>query len=336
LLGCNSESGFSLPHLLPSYRLCCLQNVGAELEFCLFDASSHNPVDQSVFGNSTTLNQQESFVANLYTQLRKQHIAITQIHTESAPGQLEVVLEYQQDPMKLADHVVLARETIRAVAAANQLCAVFLPKLSESQAGNGCHLHLSFRRVKDSKTSSQNAFPHAHLSNELSADGKSFIEGILRHLPALLAVSMPTQNSFRRVGPGCWTGSQLGWAVEDKESPLRVCVDSATRRLSNVEYKVCDSTANIYLCLACILGCGLNGIFQRCALRPSLDHAAENDKALPGTLKDSLTCLQEDSFLMNLLGPTLSRAYINVRNAEAARAADMTLEEEVKEALRRS
>jgi glutamine synthetase len=57
--------------------------VGAEIEFCLVDPKTSKAVDSSVFANSTTLNNQEDFISDLYDQLKQQHIHIELIHAES-------------------------------------------------------------------------------------------------------------------------------------------------------------------------------------------------------------------------------------------------------------
>jgi len=90
-------------------------SVGAELEFVLFrsrldESASPEPVDYSVFANMITLDEQEGFTVTLCKWLDALDIKFTQIHAESAPGQFEVVLLHQDDALRLADHVVLAKE----------------------------------------------------------------------------------------------------------------------------------------------------------------------------------------------------------------------------------
>lgn len=289
------------------------------------------------------MNEQQAFLDDLDTQLQQQQIQVEQVHAESAPGQVELVLEYQDDPMQMADWVVLTRETITAVAKEYGLNAVFLPKLLADKAGNGCHLHFSFRDTTTT-TRKKNAFPHATLAGELSAKAKSFMEGILQHLPALISLTMPTNNSFRRVAPGCWTGSAIGWDTEDKEAALRVCMDTVSGEQNNVEYKLCDSTANIYLALSAILACGLDGIVQDLRLRRAQREQQKESwdmqgkqVELPSSLQESLVCLSKDDFLSRkVMGPELSKAYRAVRKATVKKFADLTLEEEVAMALQTS
>jgi glutamine synthetase len=97
------------------------------------------------------------------------------------------------------------------------------------------------------------------------------MEGILRHLPALLALTLPTTNSFRRIGKGCWTGHQVAWSFGDKETPLRVVANLHSQAWDHFEYKLCDNTANMYLALAGILSAGLSGLKQNLELRASQD-----------------------------------------------------------------
>lgn len=102
--------------------------MGVELEFCLLDAKTGSFVDDSVYVNTVTLNDREEFLSDLYDQLKQQYIPVELIHAECGPGQLEVFLNHSDDPVGLVDNVVLAKETIAAVARAHGYKALFLPK----------------------------------------------------------------------------------------------------------------------------------------------------------------------------------------------------------------
>ena len=325
---------FRRQHKLTSIFFCYYygQSVGVELEFCLVDAKTGNFVDDSVFANSITLNEQEDFISDLYGQLQQQEIPIELVHAESGPGQVEVVLKHSDDIVGLVDNVVLAKETVSNVARAHGRKALFLPKYDLMKAGNGMHLHMSFKDA----TTGQPLFCEG---SSLSAKGGSFVEGILSHLPAILGLTLPTVNSFRRVGPGCWTGSQVGWALEDKEAGIRVCSNLATKEWNHVECKLVDASGNLYLGLAALLYSGLDGLSQQLELRPPIasESAASEIVPLPATLEEALNALENDERINDdLLGPRLSRGYLALRRNEAERASKMTLEDEVKEALARS
>ena len=305
--------------------------VGAELEFQLYRLGSGGgeprPVDSSTFANSITLNEQDEFIADVYEKLAQQDIDIEMIHSESAPGQLEVVLGYD-NALQIADNIFYAKETVSAVAKQHGMKALFLPKTSMMTAGNGLHFHYGFREIG----SSSNSFGDESTQTGISRRGESFMEGILQSLPALLSFTLPTNNSFRRVGPGCWTGSTVSWSTEDKESPLRVCLDLNSGEVSNVEMKLSDATANPYLALAAVLAAGSEGMKKDLTLRP-MNEGGSHD-ALPESLTVSLDLLKSNHLLLDTLGETLSKAYIAVRESEAA--TEQTLEEEVRIALIRS
>ena len=306
--------------------------VGAEIEFQLFkmDTSKDGvpqPIDMTTYATAATLNDQEEFINTLYDMLGEQDIPIELIHSESAPGQVEVVLSYSSNVLQLADDVVLARETISACAKKHGMKALFLPKTSMMTAGNGCHLHFSFRDIDGSSV--DNSFSDSSQSTGISERGQSFMEGILDHLPSLLSFSLPTVNSFRRIGAGCWTGHAVGWSTEDKEVPLRVCVDLNTQEATNVELKLSDSTANIYLELAMVLVAGMDGMKNKRELRPMIDNAPS--EPLPKSLQESLDLLKKNDLLLSVLGPELSTAYIAVRESEVQ--IEKTLEEEVMDAF---
>lgn len=309
--------------------------VGAELEFSLVRDEGElrkgqlpKPVDASVFANSSTLNDQEGFISDVCVQLEEQDIEIELIHAESAPGQLEIVISYLTDVMALADHVVFTKETIRSVARKHKLRALFLPKVNDMQAGNGLHLHFSFRNL-NSTNPNANAFCSRDNIGAPSAQGGAFIEGILERLPPLLALTIPSVNSFRRVGKGCWTGNSVSWNTEDKESPLRVCLDLESGEASNVEMKLCDSMANIHLALAALLSAGLNGIIQNLTLRPCANEAEVPLPSLPTSFSESLDLLEADPLLPSILGYDLFKNYVALRRAEAAHAGKLTLDDEV-------
>ena len=286
------------------------------------------PVDASVFANSETLNDQEGFISDLCRQLEAQDIEIELVHAESAPGQLEIVLSYLTDVMALADNIVFTKETIRSVARKHKLRALFLPKINEMQAGNGLHLHFSFRDL-NSANPKDNAFCSREKVGAPSAQGGAFIEGLLERLPSLLAMTIPSVNSFRRVGKGCWTGSSVSWNTEDKEAPLRVCLDLESGVASNVEMKLCDSMANIHLALAALLSAGLNGIMRKLTLRPCADDDADSLPSLPTSFSDSLDLLEADTFLFSIFGSELFTNYVALRRAEVSYANTMTLKDEV-------
>ena len=312
--------------------------VGVELEFSLVNAKTHKFVDDSLFGSTVSLNCQQDFFSDLHDQLEKQYIPVELLHAECGPGQMEVVLKYSTDPVAMADSVLLTQETIKAVSRQHGYKALFAPKYDMEQAGNGIHVHLSLRDA----TTGRDLFTNKGTIG-MSQQGETFVEGMLQHLPALMGLTIPTTNSFRRIGKGCWTGSEVGWALEDKDCGLRICSNLITKEWDHVEFKLCDSASNFYLALAGILGAGLEGLEKGLSLRPSLNEVSQSDAttespaaSMPATIEEALDALESDNLLTEqVLGPRLSQAYLALRRADVKYYSEFTLEQEVEEFLKR-
>ena len=67
-------------------------------------------------------------------------IDVTSCHHEAGPGQYELDLA-PLGPVALADALVLAKQTVRELAADEGLTATFMPRPFDGDAGSGLHLH---------------------------------------------------------------------------------------------------------------------------------------------------------------------------------------------------
>jgi glutamine synthetase len=93
----------------------------------------------------------------------------------------------------------------------------------------------------------------------------SFAAGIIRHLPALVAVTAPSPVSYMRLKPHHWSASYTWFGERDRESSLRICPVATVGsndlgRQFNLEFRAADGTANPYLALGVIIRAGLAGI----------------------------------------------------------------------------
>ncbi len=168
-----------------------------ENEFYLFDRSL-NPVDSTLFASSFSMNLNSKVVGDIIRNLKAQFLTVERYYAESGPGQQEVVIAHAP-ALETADNQITFRETVRTIAARNGLIAFFMPKPFEEFGGSGCHLHFSL--LKDGKNVMRDH------NGELSEVSLYFMAGLLEHLPSLMAVTTPTNNSYRRIKPSCWAGA---------------------------------------------------------------------------------------------------------------------------------
>ena len=234
--------------------------------------------------------------------------------------------------LRAADQHIIYRETVRAIARRHGLIASFLPKLFDSAAGSGCHLHLSLWRQGQNITGDGRG--------GLSSEAQAFCAGLLHHLKALMALTTPSTNSYRRLRPHCWSGAFQCWGYDNREAALRIPTNAEPPSPTHLELKTVDGSANPYLALGGAIAAGLDGIQQQRRLpKPvSVDPGclSEADREhqgmfeLPRDLGSVLESLKHNQVLREALGPELSQAYLAVRQAEWGAMEGMSLSQEVK------
>lgn len=311
--------------------------VGYEIEFCLLHPdedpdASPRPVDRTVYAQSSAAQASRTVISAILRSLWDQGVPVEQYNAESGPGQHEITLEYGP-PLLMADRLVRARETIRAAARDQGLVASFLPLIFEGGAGNGLHVHMSLWR--DGRNLMGGGPGTAW---GLSQAGNAFMAGILQHLPALMATTTPTRNSFRRIRPHAWSGAYQAWGIANKEAALRTIGDSRTGTPTNFELKTVDATANPYIALGCVIAAGLDGLETAAQLPEPIpidpgDYSPEQREtlgiaALPTHLEAALACFDADQTLRAAMQPRFADVFAAVRRAELASLDGLTFDQE--------
>ncbi len=164
----------------------------------------------------------------------------------------------------------------------------------------------------------------------MSALGYHFIAGVLEHLPALLALTCPSVNSYRRLQPHFWSSAYTAWGPDNREAAVRVPSTFPSDRAgsTNAELKASDSSSNPYL------GAGRTAR-GRARRRHAQARAGRARARRPGRptprasgrsagssgirprLRAALDQLEADAVLMRALGPMLARAFLAVKRSEA-------------------
>ncbi|MGD1717394.1 glutamine synthetase family protein [Dapis sp. BLCC M172] len=311
-----------------------------ENEFYLLKSTTDGitPTDDTVFASTLGMNINCAVIDDIADALTAQEIQVERYYPESGHGQQEISIRYS-DALQAADRQMIFRETVRGVALKHGLTASFMPKIFADQAGNGCHLHLSLWQ------GGENIVPDSDRKGEVSKTARSFIAGILEHLPALMALTTPSVNSYRRIRPHFWSGAFRAWGLDNREAAVRVPSNFAPPSPTHFELKTVDASANPYLALGSVIVAGLDGINrgldvgEPVAVDPGILTPEEREKrgidALPSSLGEAIAQLLNDDILQNALGAELAQAFIGVRRAEWEGMKDMEIEEEVKILLSR-
>ncbi|WP_236147084.1 glutamine synthetase family protein [Scytonema millei] len=313
-----------------------------ENEFYLLYPSENGlgvePGDRTVFASTFAMDANLAVINEISEALLAQNIPVEQYHPESGGGQHEISVHYTR-ALSAADYQIAFRETVRAVALRHKLKASFLPKIFAEQAGSGCHLHLSLWQDGKNLISETGNVPG------ISKIARAFIAGILEHLPALMALTTPSINSYRRIRPHSWSGAFRAWGYDNREAAIRVPSNPASPSPTQIEIKTVDASANPYIALGAVITAGLDGVRRQLEPKeaiavdpgslPQSEREAKGIDALPTNLGEAIAHLQTDKVLLNALGKELAQAYIAVRLAEWEAMKDWTLKEEVKLLLER-
>lgn len=246
---------------------------------------------------------------------------------EYGADQFEIVVG-PRTGVAIADDAVALREIAREAVRLGGRDATFSPKPSPDAVGNGVHVHLSL-----AGPDGRNALFDPAGPGRLSALGGSFAAGILRHMPALLAVTAPTPVSYLRLKPHNWSASYTWLGERDREASLRICPTPTLggrdpARSFNLEYRPLDATACPHLALGMLVRAGLAGIRDGLATPPIVSGDPERmggDERgrlgllrLPETLEEALDALAGDPVLGEALRPAARETYLGMKRAELA------------------
>src|SRR5262249_29626978 len=141
-------------------------------------------------------------------------------------------------------------------------------------------------------------------SYSLSATGYHFIGGLLAHLPALIALTCGSVNSYRRLAPQMWSSAYTIYGMDNREAAVRLCSPMRDNKaaLVNLELKLSDSSATPYLVLGAVIYAGLDGVRRKLdpgeavnvdpAVLTDAERSARGIHRLPDSLGAALGCLE--------------------------------------------
>src|SRR5437899_12061038 len=128
------------------------------------------------------------------------------------------------------------------------------------------------------------------------------IGGLLRHAPALCAITNPTTNSYKRLVPGYEAPVNLAYSRRNRSASIRIPVYSPSPKTKRLEFRCPDPSCNPYLAFAAMLMAMIDGIQNKIHPGEPLDkdiydlepeELAKVPKA-PGSLDEALKNLEKD------------------------------------------
>ncbi len=215
-------------------------------------------------------------------------------HEVSTGGQGEIDIRFC--PMvTCADRMTWYKYIVKNVAHKHGKTATFMPKPLFEDNGTGMHTHQSIWKGDEP------LFAGSGYAG-LSEMALHYIGGILKHADALIALTNPTTNSFKRLVPGYEAPVNLAYSQRNRSAAIRLPMYSQSPKAKRVEFRCPDPSANPYLAFAAMLMAGLDGIQNKIHPGDPLDknlYDLEPEEAAsipqtPGSLSDALDALAAD------------------------------------------
>jgi glutamine synthetase len=288
-----------------------------ELYLFLQTPDGYRPSDQSRMFTVEGLERHYALLTRVTETLREMGVVLEQVGAEYGPGQYEINIRYA-DPLTAADDLMTLKEVTRALAREAGLLATFMPKPYSDLPGCGLHVHLGLEG-SDGTNMIAGDGPAG-----LGAVGRAFVAGLLEHAAALSGVGAPTVNSYKRLLPGSWAPAHVCYGAGNRAALVRL-PDAGAR---HVEFRAGDNASNPHLFLTALLAAALDGIQRN--LEPNepvtedVGHLSAEDAGrrgiamLPRSAPEALTALENDTTVMESLGPVIGPTFLRVKWSEIA------------------
>ncbi|MBA3967755.1 MAG: glutamine synthetase, partial [Nitrospirales bacterium] len=129
-----------------------------------------------------------------------------------------------------------------------------------------------------------------------------YIGGILKHGPALAALTNPITNSYKRLTPGFEAPVLLAYSSRNRSAGIRIPMYSPSPKAKRIEVRFPDPSCNPYLAFSAMLMAGLDGIQNKIHPGEAMDknlydlepEELGNIPSLPSSLEQALKALEDD------------------------------------------
>ncbi len=185
--------------------------------------------------------------------MEKLGVPIEKHHHEVATGgQCELGFKFGK-LIEAADWLMIYKYVIKNVAKKYGKTVTFMPKPIFGDNGSGMHCHQSIWR------DGQPLFAGDKYAG-LSDMALYYIGGLLKHAPALLAITNPSTNSYKRLVPGYEAPVNLAYSEGNRSASIRIPLSGKNPKAKRLEFRCPDATSNPYLAFAAMLCAGIDGI----------------------------------------------------------------------------
>jgi glutamine synthetase len=294
--------------------------VGTELEFIVYNntyeqawnkgykdltPSNQYNVDYSILGGSRI----EPLLRAIRLGMSGAGMNVESVKGECNYGQHEIAFKYA-DALTTCDNHVIYKNGAKEIAAQTGYALTFMAK-PNLREGNSCHIHLSFRGLKDELVMAD----EKDKEHGLSDLGRSFIAGQLKYLRELSLLFAPNINSYKRYVPGSFAPTAIRWGRDNRTCALRLVGHGQSLRLEN---RAPGGDVNPYLAVSAAIAAGLAGIKEKLKLEPAFTtNAYDSDSPrVPASMLEAQQLWANSTFVKSTFGKEVQDHYTNMAQVE--------------------
>lgn len=300
------------PRLVLRRALSALEDLGLtmkaafEFEIRLFRRDSWEPATNGLSYSPLTISQVGDFVNALRRYSAELRLGITVVHSEGAPGLLEVNVE-PQDGLLAADTAAILRLAAIEAARRHELRATFMAKPVAHEEGSSAHVHFSLWNADGA-----NALAGA-CDNPDDEFYRRAASGMLRNMPALSLIYNPTINSYKRLVPGYFAPVSAACGVDGRTFALRALLRGPAS--TRFELRRPGADCNPYLTLAAIAASLHSGLTNESV--PDRIQIDAHDGPLPNSLEAAIgEFRRRDTAIDSVLGAEFCDHFVTTREWE--------------------
>lgn len=231
---------------------------------------------------------------------------------EYAPGQYEINLTHEPDPLSACANAILLKRVVKNVALRHGMEATFMARPYDDMAGSGTHIHVSLL-----DENGVNVFANGEpLGSPMLHHA---IGGLMETMIESMSLFAPNANSYRRFRVDSFVPLHPTWGLNNRTTALRIPAGpDAARR---VEHRVAGADCNPYLLMAAVLSGIHHGITRHIEPAPPTEGNAceQHEASLPTTWLRAIQALSEAKVLPDYLGEDFLRVFIANKIAERDR-----------------
>ena len=179
----------------------------------------------------------------------------THHHEVATAGQCEIDMKFDS-LLRMGDKLQWFKYIVKNCAVQAGRTATFMPKPLFGDNGSGMHCHYSIWK------GGKNMFAGDGYAG-FSEMGKWAIGGVLRHAHAIIALTNPTTNSYKRLVPHYEAPVKLAYSSRNRSAAVRIPMFSSEPASKRFEFRCPDPMANGYLAFSAIAMAAIDGIQNR-------------------------------------------------------------------------